>query len=335
MATPGKTLAISFNDFESFKELTNPPHQVAGLYFLYMLDVLVDEVHYVAKDFYCSPYLFNELENQNSDYTVDSTESILVKLYARWGSHEKYLDTYQRGKIFTALFGIDHHDNFPQLTCELMKACAAYAEHVFGDKEALLARVKTTIRPLQAYLDGIRGISTDVSRRQLLVLAENSYKVLRDSKIAGRFGIPKPPLPTYPYTFDANGDKVVERIWKTLMSSPRDTNMHTDKPASVPPLTLEMISNRIRAGREATMGLVKIMNYEEDGSSDDDLVSLIRSVYNWGAALMSIQPSAHYVAYAPDSYSVDKRRGGLALAQPLMPPTVTSSAREPLTPNSR
>jgi hypothetical protein len=58
---------ISFQDFASFKEVTNPPHQVAGLYFLSMLDVLVDEAHYVSKDFYCNPHLFDALG------TVDSS----------------------------------------------------------------------------------------------------------------------------------------------------------------------------------------------------------------------------------------------------------------------
>jgi hypothetical protein len=321
---------ISFQDFESFKELTNPPHQVAGLYFLYMLDVLVDEAHYVSKDFYCSPHLFNTLG------TADSTVPILLRLYARWGSHENFLDTDQRRKIFTALFGTDHNDNFPQLAGELMKACAAFAENVFGDKEALLARVNTTIRPLQTYLEGIRGISTDVSRQQLLGLAENSYKVLRDSGVAGRYGISLAPRDTYPYTFDANGDKVVAQIWKTLMSSPTEANTPMEEPAElVLPLTQEMISNRIRAGREGTVGLVKIMQYVEGTSSVAELESLIRSVYNWGSALMSIQPSAPDAAYAPEAYAVEKRRGGLALAQPLMPPVMTPSSSGSLTPNSR
>jgi hypothetical protein len=182
---------ISFQDFASFQELTNPPHQVAGLYFLYMLDVLVDEAHYVSKDFYCSPDLFTRLG------TADSTAPILFRLYARWGSHEDFLDTYQRRKIFTALFGTDHNHDFPRLAVELMKACAAFAENVFGDKEALLSRVNTTIRPLQSYLEGRLGISTDVSRQLLLRLSENSYKVLRDSGVAGRYGIALAPRDTY------------------------------------------------------------------------------------------------------------------------------------------
>jgi hypothetical protein len=321
---------ISFQDFASFKEVTNPPHQVAGLYFLSMLDVLVDEAHYVSKDFYCNPHLFDALG------TVDSTAPILLKLYARWGSHEEFLDTEQRRKIFTAVFGADTSDNFPQLTGELMKACAAYAENVFGDKEALLARVNTTIRPLQTYLEGIRGVSTDVSRQQLLGLAENSYQVLRDSGVAGRYGIALAPRNTYRYTYDANGDKVVAQIWKTLMSAPIEADTPIGEPAElVLPLTQEMISNRIRAGREGTVGLVKIMQYVEGTSSVEELESLIRSVYNWGSALMSIQPSVPNAAYAPEAYTVEKRRGGLALAQPLMPPVMTPASRGTLTPNSR
>jgi hypothetical protein len=322
---------ISFQDFASFKEVTNPPHQVAGLYFLYMLDVLVDEAHYVSKDFYCSPHLFDTLG------AVDSTAPILLRLYARWGSHEEFLDTEQRRKIFTAVFGSNTSDNFPQLTGELMKACADYARYAdLGGKDALRGRVNTTIRPLQTYLEGIRGVSTDISRQQLLGLAENSYKILRDSGVAGRYGIALAPRDTYPYTFDANGDKVVAQIWKTLMSAPTEANTPMDEPAElVPPLTQEMISNRIRAGREGTIGLVKIMDYIEGTSSVEELESLIRSVYNWGSALMSIQPPVPDAAYAPEAYAVDKRRGGLALAQPLMPPAMTPSSRGALTPNSR
>jgi hypothetical protein len=313
---------VNFYDFNSFEELTRPPNQVAGLYFLSVLDVLVDEAHCVAKDFYCRPLLFNRLEAQNA------TLPILQQLYARWGYHEDFLNTYQRSKIFTAVFGIDHNDNFPQSAGELMKACATYAEHVFGNVVALLARVNTTIRPLQTYLEGIRGISTEASRQQLLGLAEKSYKVLRDSGIAGRYGIVPAPRDTYPYTFDANGDKVVAQIWKTPMASPTDADMHMDEPATMPlSLTPDMISNRIRAAREGTIGLVKIMQYNEGTSGEDELKSLIQSVYNWGSALGSIQPAAQDAAYAPEAYAVEKRWGGPALAQPLMPPaTILSSA---------
>jgi hypothetical protein len=63
------------------------------------------------------------------------------------------------------------------------------------------------------------------------------------------------------------------------------------------------------------------------------LKSLIQSVYNWGSALMSIQPAAHDAAYAPEAYAVEKRRGWVALAQPLMPPAMIPSARGPVTPH--
>jgi hypothetical protein len=95
--------------------------------------------------------------------------------------------------------------------------------------------------------------------------------------VAAVFGIAVPPAAAWPYTEDANGDKLVEEISKQLVTA---TNSHA-------PITREGFSNRQRAALRGAEALATIVDFVE-GGSDDDLNLLITRCYTWGSALRSL-----------------------------------------------
>ena len=70
-------------DFETFKAATSETHRVAGLYFFYKLDCLIDLAYKVAYDFYDRPELFTDLAGSSA---------IIATLHARYGCHESFLN---------------------------------------------------------------------------------------------------------------------------------------------------------------------------------------------------------------------------------------------------
>jgi hypothetical protein len=122
-------------DLDSFNTVTSDPHQVAGLYFFYKLDCLIDLAYKVSYDFYDRPELFTDLGDASGERTAEGTIApTLAKLHARYGCDEFFLNKKQRHAIYCALFGksasmdasADEEGNFPNLRDELIEACATF-----------------------------------------------------------------------------------------------------------------------------------------------------------------------------------------------------------------
>ncbi|MFL5705074.1 MAG: hypothetical protein ACJ8AG_19905 [Ktedonobacteraceae bacterium] len=306
------------NDLDSFNAVTGDPHEVAGLYFYSVLDCLVDLAYKVSYDFFKRSYLYidlgltqhNPTESRPTEHNAGiglTLSAILAKLHARYGSNEFLPSKAQRDEIDLPIFGrvagysTDEEGDFPRLRDELINACAAFAERVFDTGvEMLRERVRTTHRPFQEYLIGLQGDSVKWSRGFALpqLTEEVSYTILRNKGVAGVFGIDKPPRGSWPYTEDANGDKLVEAISKQLLWTDQPKDMCT---------TREQISNLQRVALRGAEAIATIIDFQETmGNGDLDL--LITKCYTWGAALLSM--SSHLKNTQPTS---DAKESGLAV----------------------
>ncbi len=166
-------------DFESFEAATSDTHRVAGLYFFYKLDCLIDLAYKVSLDFYDRPEPFTDLPGANQT---------IARLHARYGCDESFLNKMQRHAIYSALFGktaamdlsADEEGNFPNLRDELIEACATFVETKFGDAPSLRENVRQKHRLLKEYLTGLEGDSVTWSREGALATFRRKNRTLED-----------------------------------------------------------------------------------------------------------------------------------------------------------
>jgi hypothetical protein len=273
-------------DFASFEALTRGAHQIAGLYFFQQLDCLVDLAHQVSYDFFRRPQLYLNLGQTVSARQARPVAQVLAELHARFGYNELFPGTLQRVEIYRPVFGggaggVGEEGDFPRLRDALLDAAAAFAERVFDSGvEMLRERVRTTHRPFAQYLQGLQGDSLQWDREQALAtLTEDAaYGVLRAKGVTGVFGVERAPEAAWPYTEDANGDKVVESISHQLTWAGQPAEARISR---------ERISNLQRAALRGAEALVVIIDFGA-ASGNDVLNDLITRCYTWRAALLSV-----------------------------------------------
>lgn len=279
------------SDLRSFQATTGDPRQIAGLYFYQQLDCLVDLAHNVSYDFFMRPKLYIDLGEVQQNERPRPIREILAQLHARFGHDEFFPSNSQRDEIFLPVFGqcgtcsTAEEGDFPRLRDALISAAAAFAERVFDTGvDMLRERVRTTVRVFRQYLRGLQGDSIKWSRENALsLLTENvTYTILRSKGVAGVFGIQTPPEPNWPYTEDANGDKLIEAISQQLQWADRP-DPHI--------VTWEQILNLQRAALRGAEAIATVIDFQEPGSNDE-LSLLITKCYTWGAALLSVASTA-------------------------------------------
>ena len=316
-------MAISehpIQNFESFEAATRDSHRVAGLYFFYALDCLIDLAYKVSHDFYDRPERFTALGDDRQT---------VAKLHARYGCHESFLNKKQRYAIYAPLFGTSasmdasagEEGNFSNLRDELIEACATYVETKFGDEDSLRENVRQKHRLFKQYLTGLEGDSVTWSREGALasLTQEVSYKILRNAGVSARYGINKKPEDAWPYTFDSNADKLIEEISKQLMWPEKSEEMDADgKNEMHRYISREEITNLQRAAIEGARAIATVVDYVEGGDSDnEDIGKVITRCYTWGTALRNLKNYPRTFSKTFVSRPTEKARGGIAVAQPL------------------
>jgi len=313
------------SDLNSFETVTSKQYQVAGLYFFCKLDCLTDLAYKVSHDFYDRPELFTDLA---------ATAPVLAKLHARYGCDESFLNKKQRDAIYSALFGksgsmdssADEEGNFPNLRDELIEACATFVETKFGDAPSLRENVRQKHRLFKEYLTGLKGDSVDWSRDKALAeLTENvTYKILRNKGVSAVYGIATPARDEWPYTFDSNADKLVEKISQQLVSPEKSEEMDADGKYEIQKyISREEITNLQRTAIEGAKAIATVIDIDA-ASADNDVDLLISKCYTWGTALKNLKhyPRAFSKTFVPRP--TEKPRGGLAVAQPLSGATMST-----------
>jgi hypothetical protein len=284
--------ANTIHDFPSFKAVTAEPHQVARLYLYAMLDPLVDLAYKVSCDFFRRPDIYTKLEaNLPGEAGSKSISAILAKLHARSGTNEFFPSADQRSEIYLPIFGqapsatTSESGDFPRLRDELIDATTAFAERAVDTGLAMLReRIRATARPLTDYFSGLQGDSLKWSAEQALpsLTEDVCYTILRNSGVAGVFGITTAPKANWPYTEDANADKLVEAISSQLVSA-------TDSGAATGNVR-PRFSTVQRAAVRGAEAIATIADFDEE--KNDDLDALITQVYTWGSALSGLRSGA-------------------------------------------
>jgi len=219
--TPSTTDASTTNgtirDLDSFNQVTGNPRQIAGVYFYWLLDPLIDVAHGIAKAFFSCPQYFTALGDA---HVVED----LARLAARYGADERVPSREQRAVVYGALFGgpgtpADGQPGFEQAREEVAQAATAFAQRAVDTGLGQLRDdIRRKVRKLKDFLDTLRGDSVNWSAEQALpaVTEGLAYQILRNRGVAAVFnGIPAPAA-TWPYAPDANGDKLVEAACQQL-----------------------------------------------------------------------------------------------------------------------
>jgi len=335
-AIGARTLTIpdhQISDFISFEAATKNQYQVAGLYFFYTLDCLIDLANKVSHDFFDRPELFTDLP----DGLGGSIAPTIAKLHARYGCEESFLNKVQRHAIYSQLFGkatsmdspADEEGDFPNLRDELLEACATFVETKFGDEVSLRENVLQKHRLLKEYLIGLKGDSVSWSRDEALssLTEQVGYKILRNNGVSAVYGIATAPRAAWPYTFDSNADKLVEKISKQLIWPVNSEKMNSDGKGDMRGyISREEITNLQRVAIEGAKAIATVIDVDE-GSSVDDADLLIRKCYTWSTALKSLKNNPRYFSKTFEPRPAEKPRGGIAVAQPLAGDFVQSKTR--------
>jgi hypothetical protein len=266
------------SDLASFDTHTRGERAVAGLLFYKELDCLVDVAHGVALDFFDRPQLYKDI---SGDLAND-----LAAFSARYGCEEGFLSREQRATIFTGIFGAGEtggrgmgggaaqSDSFAATRDQLLAAAAAFAERVYDTgADMLRAAVRVMHVYLKDYLQDVSGASAQWSRELgLPAITETlAYRILRDPRIAARFGVNRAPVDAWPYRADANGAKLVEQISVTPIRVPGE------------PISRAFFNDKQQLALRGAEAISAVIDY--DGSPDPTLVDLlIRKCYTWYVA---------------------------------------------------
>jgi hypothetical protein len=309
-------------DLASFDAVTSNPRRVAAVYFYYALDCLVDLANRVAYDFFARPELFTNL----SDGAGAGVAPLLATMHARYGSDERFLDKTQRGALYAGLFGPMIPDdparseagNFANLRDELLMACATFVETKFGDDAALRENVRQKHRLFKEYLTGLDGASLTWSRDDALgpLAEQTTYRILRNRGVAAVYGIATPPRQEWPYTYDANADKLVEKVSMYFMPPAADGDAAAMSMAAY--VSREEITNRQRTALEGAKAIATVIDVDA-ASADADIDLMIRKCYTWATALWALTHRSPASAHVPPpDGQIDRSRAGIAAAGPLV-----------------
>jgi hypothetical protein len=286
---------LRVKDSITFQAVTGDPRQIAGLYFYKQLDCLVDLAHRVSQDLFMRPQFYINLGEvpKKKDAPRDAPPKLvrqaLAELHGRFGYNELFPSNAQRDEIFRPIFGSggaysrSEEGDFPRLRDGVTDAATAYAERVYKTGEDMLReRFVAAIRVFGQYLKGLQGDSVKWSRENVLsYLTEDfAYAVLRRNRVAAIFGIDTAPGPDWPYTEDANGDKLVEAISRQL----RPVDAADDHI-----VTREAILNSQRAALRGAEAIAMIIDFSEPAADIGDINNLIGRCYSWAAALLSLK----------------------------------------------
>jgi len=285
----------SIHDKVSFDKVTgigeNERRQIAGIYFYYTLDCLVDLAQRVSLDFFQRPQVYTSLGKAKDEMYAREK---LARLNARSGHHEGFPSKQQRYCVYGHMFGnyqgdtIDGNSDFGRLMIQIVQAAAAYAERAYDTGvEMLEERVRTMHRPFKEYLVGLDGDAVRWSReRGLSQLAESYiYPILITPGISSVFSITTAPVEEWPYTENTNGEKLVEEISRALGNA-------DDSSSSVTRAYFSSLQRTALRGAEA---VATIVDYEEnpDGASPEtnekNLKLLITKCYTWGSSYLATQ----------------------------------------------
>lgn len=278
-SSPPQLIDRQIDSLASFNKHTLDKFEVAGLLFYKELDCLLDLAYSVSLDFFDRPHRYRGVS--------DSIAIRLAKLHARYGYDEEFLSQAQRHALLAGVFGQNDAGGVPQaasagaiaagdfagLRDQLLAAAAAFSERVFDTgADMLRAAVRIMHVYLKDYLEDVSGASVHWSRTVgLPAIAEKlSYVILRDPRVASRFGIDPPPGREWPFRVDAQGATMVEEISGQLWGRERQ-------------ISRGRFDDKQQLALRGAEALATVIDY--DGNPDPKLIDvLIRKCYTLYAA---------------------------------------------------
>jgi hypothetical protein len=280
------------HDLASFNAATTGNDlAIAGLYFFKELDDLVRLAWKIGDAFFDDPGSYQD---------VHGVGEALAQIHARYGTDERFPSDVQRDEIFHATFGSPGERTlpsgvsraqetgvFPARRDVLLEAARAFAMRASDTGIATLRRsFLDAEQGMRSYLHNLKGDSINWSRQNTFgtITEKIGYEILR--KVGPIFGTP-PASTEFPYDIqDANGQKLVEKIWNQLVGN------------EIPILNQSRIGNLQLAALRGTEALAMIISYPESG--DPDAVDAhIDAAYGWYTALCAVKGSATGAAPAP------------------------------------
>ena len=273
-----KSLYQNIQDLQSFNKITGENYEIAGLYFYYMLDHLIDLAYAVAQDFSIGRvHLFTKIETDNS--------LELIRLYTLLGNNEIFLSREHRHRIWHSFFGhslsgeeVDSY-NFPELMYTLLEAANDYVclAEIETGASSLISSLRLALIPFRQYILAAQEATAKLYRQKIFsVLTENNvYQILRDPGVTAVYGVSTPLKNTWPYTFDLNANKVIQEISHQLRVQDSYGRLYTQKRESY----LET------AAKWGAVTIATALDTDPDDSSDEAIIDLINKCHAWHTAI--------------------------------------------------
>jgi hypothetical protein len=228
-------------------------------------------------------------------YLSNDIPDIIVDLRMSYGTDARFPNLPQRQKMIMPVLGRSDGPSsdtsatsapFYTARKNFVDACIAFSERAVDTGVAmLLERVRSTLVPLRAHLNGLNGKSLHLSAQQIRTISNDVVSILKAPGVAKVFSL-SPADERWPFnSTDSNGAKLIENVGAKL-TLPQECKLSYAKF-----ILLQ------RVAQEGAQALA--LTLTTDPASEPDLLNLITHGYTWGTSLRDFQQAC--VDGQPDS----------------------------------
>lgn len=248
-------------------------HLLGSMYKRWVLDCIVDLAHAVSIDFSQRPELYQNLDSATADQ--------LTLLQSSYGYTKDVPNRDIRANLFRPIFGDSDgqgsgNDNSPFQTTRVtvLAAAADFSENAQPTGFPMLReRIRSAIVPFKNHMVDVKGTSLNQTNARTHSIFELSSEILKDTKVAGVFGVSSPINKGWPLlSDDTEGAKLVEKITTQLQGIPSGL------------ITRDRFIRMQRMGDKGANSIHRILETDFDNDRDD-LDNLTAQLYAWGSDL--------------------------------------------------
>lgn len=246
---------------------------LGSMYVRWVLDCIVDLAHAVSIDFSQRLELYQKVGKATTDN--------LTELQSAYGYDKNVPNREIRANLFHPVFGESDgpgngNDGSPFQTTRLavLAAAADFSENAQPTGFPMLReRIRSAIVPYRNHIVDVKGASLSQTDARTRKIFETSSTILRDSQIAGVFGVSSAIDKDWPLaSTDTEGAKLVEKITTQLQGIPSGL------------INRDRFIRMQRIGDTGSNSIERILetNIENDDSKLDELTA---QLYAWGSDL--------------------------------------------------
>jgi len=218
MAIAARTIS-DWNSFDSTTNVTDKEDRhgkrhIAGLYYFFMTDYLVDIAYGLSKEVFKKP---QDFKNFMGAANIDK----IAEFRYQYGRSVTYLDKDQRSDIYHSVFGtgestfLNDNSDFGRLLSDIIRASVDFRQNSSDKGIGFLVsqQLYDAHRTFVEYLDRVHGDSLKWSCAAFQAIYRNIIeKIYYVPSVLEASGVHSGPGPNWPYRESSNGAQMVERL---------------------------------------------------------------------------------------------------------------------------